>query len=324
MFCMKCGAQLPDDARLWAMCGTRLGAGGGAPTAAAAAAPRTIGDAGAKELTCPSCGAPIHPVFGEAVITCDYCGGSVTLGGQGWKEINKHTMLPLKVADLAAATQVVRETVDEGFFHRHDFEESKVVETKLSFIPFWVLPASASTTYQYQAVAASVGATVGTIAAAEVLGSALGGGRRGGGFIPIPILAGPVVSPNRSATISGQYEYPVIAVKALAAYQPKEYRFELGDRTLFDRKSLPAGSPVLNGDLTEEAAKGAAKAYVQQLQSEAAHKKHSMISNLSTQVDISDGELLHAPIWIFRLERKGKEYTIVLDAHAGRVVRTIE
>ena len=326
MFCAKCGTQLPDDAVFCSKCGHATGAGAGAPAGAPAAAPAAAappaGDTGTQELKCPSCGAPIHPTFGETVITCDYCGGSVTLGGQGWKEINKHTMLPLKVTDPAAALKVVHASVDEGFFHRHDFEQSKVDEGKLSYVPFWVLPASASTTFQYQAVAASVAGTVGTIAAAEVLGSALGGGRRGG-FMPIPILAGPVVNPTRSETISGQYEYPVIAVKAMGAYQPREYQFGLTDRTFFDKKSIPDGTPVLNGDLSEDAAKGAARAYVQTLQSEEAHKKHSMVSNLNCQVTISDGELLHVPIWLFQLERKGTRQTIVVDGHAGRVIRTV-
>ncbi len=197
------------------------------------------------------------------VISCDYCGGSVTLGGGGWKEISKHTMLPLKVTDSAAALKAVQAYVDAGFFHRHDFEESKIVEEKLSFVPFWVVPASASTTYQYQAVATSVGATVGTMAAGAVLGSVLGGRAEDVASRWSRSSTGPVVNPNRSETISGQYEYPVVAVKAMTAYQPKDYEFGLADRSFFDKKGIPAGTPVLNGDLGEDAAQHAAQAYVQ-------------------------------------------------------------
>jgi hypothetical protein len=329
IYCVKCGTQLPDDAQFCAKCGTSVahGGGGAAPgaPAAPAAAPSgpTVAPAGAQELKCPACGAPIKPVFGEMVITCDYCGGSVTLGGQGWKEIQKHTMLGLKVADQAAALAVVRGYVDQGFMHRHDFEESKLSDAKLSYVPFWVLPVSASTTYQYQAVATSVGATVGTMAAAELLGSALGGNRGGGGFLFMPVMAGPVVNPNRSETISGQYEYPVIAVKSMSAYQPKDYQFALGERALFDRKAIPDGTPILNGDLGEDAARFSANAFVQQLQSEAAHKKHSMVSKLETKVDISEGELLHVPIWYFQLDRKGAKSMVLIDGHANRVIRTV-
>ncbi len=327
IYCIKCGGQLPDDARFCARCGTPVagaGAAGGASSASAApAAGPTVAPAGVQELKCPSCGAPIKPVFGEMVITCDYCGGTVSLGGAGWKEISKHTMLPLTVVDQAAALASVHTFVDhESIFHRHLFEQSTVAEAKLSYVPFWVVPASASTTYQYQAVAASVGATVGTIAAAELLGGAMGGGRNS--MSVIPIMAGPVVNPTRSETISGSYEYPVVAVKSLGHYQPKDYQFQMDSRALFDRKAIPSGTPVLNGDLGEEAARLAAKAYVEQLQSETAHKKHSMVSNLSTRVDISEGELLHVPIWYFALERKGAKTVVIIDASAGRVIRTME
>jgi hypothetical protein len=325
IFCTKCGTQLPDDARFCSKCGATVGGtgggSGGSVTPPKATASPTIAPAGTQELKCPSCGAPIHPTFGEMVITCDYCGGCVTLGGAGWKEINKHTMLGLKVPDRDAALKVVREYMDQGFLHRHFFEESKLVDARLSYIPFWVMPASASTTYQYQAVATSVGTTVGTIAAGAFLGNALSG--RGGGTTVIPIMGGPVVNPTRSETISGQYEYPVVAVKAMGAYQPKNYQFSLGERALFDKKAIPSGTPVLNGDLGEDAAQHAAKAYVQQLQSEAAHKKHTMISNIRCEVEVTEGELLHVPVWYFQFEHKGEKPVILIDACAGRVIQTV-
>ncbi len=328
IYCTKCGTQLPDDARFCAKCGAAIGAApaGATPSAAApSAAPAagvTIAPAGVQELKCPSCGAPIKPEFGDTVITCDYCGSSVTLGGAGWKEIQRHTMLPLKVADQAAALATARSHVNEGFFHRKFFEESTIVETKLTFVPFWVVPASASTTYTYQAVAASVGATVGTIAAAEILGSALGG-RRGRGVPVIPIMTGPVVNPTRSETISGQYEYPVVAVKSMTQYQPKDYQFQLTERAPFDRKSIPGGTAVLNGDLPEEAARLAAKAYVEQLQSEIVHKKHSVVSNIASRVEISEGELLHVPIWYITLDHKGQREPVLVDANANRVFHAV-
>lgn len=325
-FCMKCGAQVPDGAAFCMKCGNPMGSAGGSPPASpagAAAAPSSppIADAGVQELKCPTCGAPIKPTFGEMVITCEYCGGSITLGGQGWKEISKHTMLPLTVPDRDAALKVVRGYLDQGFLHRHFLEESKLVEERMSFVPFWVVPASATTTFQYQAVATSVGATVGTIAAGALLGSALGGGR--GGFTVIPIMAGPVVNPTRAETISGQYEYPVVAVKAMSAYQPKDYQFSLTDRTFFDRKAIPSTATILNGDLGEDSARYAAEAYVKQLQSEAAHQKHHMVSNLSCQVQVSEGELLHTPIWYFRFEHKNENVTVLIDGNAGRVIRTV-
>src|SRR5271157_256562 len=143
-FCMKCGAQLPDGAAFCMKCGTPLGGAGAPPppppTPSTSSSVAPFAAAGVQELKCPTCGAPIKPVFGEMVISCDYCGGSVTLGGQGWKEISKHTLLPLKVPDQAAALKAVHEFLDTGFMHRHAFEESTMVEARLSYVPFWVMP----------------------------------------------------------------------------------------------------------------------------------------------------------------------------------------
>lgn len=325
MNCPSCHAALPEGARFCYACGQPIGTGTSAPSPApkASAPAPPIASAGVQMLKCPACGAPITPVFGEMVITCTYCGGSVTLGGAGWKEISKHSMLAPRITDRAQALKVVHDALDTGLFHRHDFEESSITEEKLSFVPFWIIPTSATTTYQYQDIAVGIGSTVGSIAAAELLGSALGGGRGGGGMMMMPIMMGPAVNPTRSDTLTGSYEYPVVAVKGLAAYQPREYEFALSERGFFDRKSLPDGALVLNGDLGEDAAQHSARSYVLQLQSDAVHKRHHMVSKIQSTADIADGELLHVPIWYFQLTRKGQKSMILIDAHAGRVIRTV-
>lgn len=330
MNCPRCGASLPDGARFCLSCGLALSGGSGpasAPPPPSGGAPGPSGGpslapAGVTALKCPSCGAPITPVFGEMVITCDYCGASVSLGGNGWKEISKHTMLAPTLTNPAAAVKIVHDFLDQGLFHRNAFEESKVLEQKLSFVPFWVVPASASTTFEYQDIAVGVGGTVASIAAAELLGSALSG-RRGGGFLAVPIVTGPPVNPTRADSISTTYEYPVVAVKGMSNYQPKNYQFALSDRTFFDKKQVPDGSAILNGDLGEDAARHAAQSYVTQLQAEAAHQKHHMVSKLQTNVEVSEGELLHVPVWYYLLERKGQRTVILIDAHAGRIIQTV-
>ncbi len=324
MFCPKCGKAVPEGAQFCMACGAPIPTGNGpssgnAPTTTVA----PLAPTGASEFKCPSCGAPVHPVFGEMVITCEYCGASVSLGGSGWTAIQKHSMLALKLADANAALEAVRRSMDVGLLHRKAFEESTVTQQKLSFVPYWVLPVSAVTNYQYQDIAASVGSTVGTIAAADMLGGMLGGGRGGGGFMMMPIMMGPTVGSTRQSTISKAYEYPVVAVKALTAYQPHDYQFALEERGLFDRKGIPDGTPILNGDLGEDAARHSAQAFVTQLQSEEAHRQHHMVSNLTAKVEVSEGELLHVPIWHFLLERKGQKSIVLVDAHSGAVIRTV-
>lgn len=325
MNCPNCGTALPDGARFCYSCGRNLGGGAAAPPAPApppaAAPPASSG--GPVALKCKSCGAPLHPTFGDMVVSCEYCGASVSLAGGSWKDISKHSMLVPKVMDSAAALEVVRQYMDQGMFHRHDFEDSQVVQSKLSFVPFWVVPVSASTTFQYQDLVASVGGTVATMAAAELLGSALERGRGGGGFLPFPVMMGPAVNPTRSDSISKQYEYPVVAVKGMTSYQPKNYEFNLSERSFFDKKSIPSSAQVLNGDLGEDAAQHAAQAYVAEAQAAEAHAKHHMVSSLQTQSQFSDAELLHVPIWYFLLDHKGDKHAVLVDAQAGRVIQTV-
>ena len=327
MNCPNCGTALPADARFCYACGASIGGGpaasAGPPPPPPPAPPKAAAaPSGATSFKCPSCGGPLAPVFGEMVITCDYCGSCVALGSGGWKEINKHTVLPPKITTAQQALDAVHAYLDTGFFHRKAFEESTLVEQRLSFVPFWVVPVSATTNYVYTDVAVAAGSTIATVAAAELLGSALGG-RRGGGFVPVPVMMGSPVNSSRQDTIVGQYEFPVVAVKAMSAYQPKDYKFALADRTFFDKKVIPDGVSVLNGDLGEDSAQHAAKSFVTQLQTEAAHKKHTMVSKLQCNVDAGEGELLHVPIYYYLMDRKGAKTTILIDGHAGQVIQTV-
>jgi double zinc ribbon protein len=332
MNCTQCGAALPPNARFCYACGAPAynPAAPGAPppppppppatagTVTTAAGGPTIAPAGAQAIKCPNCGAPVHPTFGDMVITCDYCGSSVTLGGAGWKQIQKHTMLVAKMTSRDDALKLVQAFMDQGFLHRRAFEDSKIVEEKLSYVPFWIVPVAATTTYTYQDVAVSVGSTVATMAASELLGSALTGNR---GTV-VPIMTGPVVNPTRSATLSSNLEFPVVAAKGMTAYQPRNYAFNLTDRAIFDRKKIPDGAPVLNGDIGEDAAQHAAQVYVTQLQAEQAHRAHRMVSALKTDLQLSEAELLHVPIFYFLLEHKGARQPMLVDAQAARIMPT--
>jgi hypothetical protein len=80
---------------------------------------------------------------------------------------------------------------------------------------------------------------------------------------------------------------------------------------------------VLNGDIGEDVAKSQAKTLVDQLQSEKAHAKYHMIQQLTTESDVGDVELLHAPIWFARYDHKGKKIVLVIDANSGRVINSL-
>ncbi|HUI86246.1 MAG TPA: zinc ribbon domain-containing protein [Nitrososphaerales archaeon] len=349
MFCPKCGAQLPDDAGFCYKCGTRIEGSGPAQQTSAPSQP-VLAPGSATSLKCPSCGAPISPKFGEMIITCEYCGSSVSLANDGWKSIQKHTVLPAKVATVDQVNGIITPLMDKGLLHRHLHEDSTQEEMSLSYVPYWIVDVSARTSVVAVNEMAQIGQTATTAALMGVILGGIGGGMGGGGgfggrrrALGLPSIGlGSVLGASafgqirafgmgfgygggtmKAEQMDANYNFPVVALKALTEYQPKEYQFNLQERALFDMTKIPKGVKVLNGDIGEEVAKSQAKTLVDQLQSQKAHAKYHMIQRLTTESDVGDVELLHAPIWFARYDHKGKKIILVVDANSGRVINSL-
>src|SRR3989454_12024778 len=146
MYCLKCGSQLPDDAAFYSKCGARTNSSvqnsQTQSNSASVAATQILAPSNAQSLKCPSCGAPIAPKFGEMIITCEYCGSSMTLGSGGWANIQKQTMLPLTIQSTDEISSRVKSMMDRGMLHRHLQESSSLEEMTLSVVPYWVVNVS--------------------------------------------------------------------------------------------------------------------------------------------------------------------------------------
>ena len=331
MYCSKCGAQLPDDAAFCLRCGTNMRPGQSNPAELGVGAAKTaqpIAPSTAASLKCPSCGAPIAPKFGEMIITCEYCGSSITLGSSGWANIEKQTMLPSRIPTSQDIASRVRSMMDRGLLNRHLQESSTLEEMTLSVVPYWLVGVSARTSLVATDMVAE-GATVATTAA---LFGVLGGGRRGG--FGGPLLEGTLLGSMMGGGIGGggmkkaiqmneNYDFPIVALKALTMYQPHDYQFALGDVALFDISKYPKGVKILNGDISEDAAKYQARTLVDELQSQKAHAKYHMIQQITSQEDITDAELLHVPIWFVRSDHKSNKIVLVVDGNSGNVINSL-
>jgi hypothetical protein len=285
------------------------------------------------------------------VITCEYCGYGVTLGNQGWTNIQKQTMLTLKVATVEQVNSIIRPMMDKGLLHRHLHEDSKQEEMSLTYVPYWIVSVSARTSITAANETAQLAQTATTAALMGVIfggmaggfGGGRGGGRRrlfeggvgtGGlftgalGLAGMPIMAwgmgmGRGGGMRRTEQMDANYNFPVIALKALTDYQPHDYQFNLEGRELFDVSKLPKGVKILNGDISEDVAKSQAKTLVDQLQSQKAHAKYHMIQSIQTDSDVGDVELLHVPVWFAKFDHKGNKIVLVIDANSGRVINSV-
>lgn len=346
MYCPKCGAQLPDDASFCYKCGARTnlaGTGDSSSAQAAGTSKNIIAPSGVTSIKCPNCGAPIAPKFGEMIITCQYCGSAVSLGTEGWSSIQKQTMLPLKIATADDLKGLIKPMMDKGLLHRHLQENSTQEEMTLSYVPYWIVSVSARTSIIATNEAQVIGQTATQAALMGVIFGGMGGGfgRRAYfdsrianqlfngtfGLKPTMMFGFGMGMGGGGATKSEQmdenYSFPVVALKALTAYQPRDYQFDLSNRTLFDITKIPKDIHVLNGDIGEDVAKSQAKTLVDQLQSEKAHSKYHMIQRINTESDVGDVELLHAPIWFSKFDHKGKKIVLVVDANSGRLINSM-
>lgn len=340
-YCSRCGSQIPDDASFCHRCGTAVSSSAAAqPTAAPASSgssPRreVLAPSGAVSLKCPSCGAPLSPRFGEMLITCEYCGSGVTLGSEGWTNIQKHTMLPLKVTDKEVVGSTIHALMNEGLLRWHVWERSTLEDMSLSYVPYWIVSVSART----RIVAVDTASQVATVAAtAAILGAAAAGagdhGRRSGGSALDAAILGGVVAGNIGRTggaasikayqLNENHNYPVVALRAFAELQPHDFEFALQERQLFEPSKLPGGVKVLNGDVGEDDAKQQARTLVDQLQSQKAHDKYHMIQQINTEIDVGEAELLHVPVWVGRyLFKRRKKIVVIVDGNSGFPIHTI-
>jgi hypothetical protein len=280
------------------------------------------------------------------VITCEYCGYGITLGNQGWTNIQKQTMLTLKVATVEQVNSIITPMMDKGLLHRHLHEDSKQEEMSLTYVPYWIVSVSARTTVTAADQTAQIAQAATTAALMGVIFGGMGGGFRGGrrllesgigtgglltgasGLGGIRIMAfgmgmGRGGGMRKTEQMDANYNFPVIALKALTDYQPRDYQFNLEGRELFDVTKLPKGVKILNGDISEDVAKSQAKTLVDQLQSQKAHAKYHMIQSIHTDSDVGDVELLHVPVWFAKYDHKGNKIVLVIDANSGRVINSV-
>jgi len=270
------------------------------------------------EMGCKKCGAPMKIPFGTSVFTCEYCGNSMTVGGDGgnWKEIQKHTMLLNKLTPEQVSIEA-KKWMDSGILRVGVSKSAVIGQMELKYVPYWIIPANGITNYT-----GKKGMGLSGIKSAMNQGSQgnIGGlamGLLGGGFDRMMNNgnARPV-----SSSINRSYNLPVIAARGLEQYEIKDYQFSVMEKQLFDPGKI-AGAKVLNGDVSEAEAKDKSKGMIAEVQEKEANNQLDFVQSMSTNVSVQDGELLHAAIWFIDYTIEGKTYIILIDGSNGKIIK---
>uniref|UniRef100_A0A7J3V0R1 Arrestin-like N-terminal domain-containing protein n=1 Tax=Candidatus Methanosuratincola petrocarbonis (ex Vanwonterghem et al. 2016) TaxID=1867261 RepID=A0A7J3V0R1_9CREN len=302
-------------------------AGSAAFSPGSSAAPSDVQGAAAKAgpseeqvpTNCPRCGAPFAVSQEDIFVTCRYCGYSMTIASR--QRLGKHSMIETRLFRQQVA-EAAKRYMDKGIFRIGVAKEAVITNIVLRYLPFWIFRANTTTSFR-GTVGGGLGAPVGgsEAQAAEVLGRIIIAGAdaymrsRGG---PGARIGYSQSAPRPVAqTFSNSYVWPVLARSSLIS-EVNFYEIPAEKKIPFDQGKLPAEAEFLKPEMSEEEAKLKARAEIEAKERQIASRKVSVLETISTTLYLSEGELIHAPVWFVYYTIKGDNYVIAIDGCEGR------
>ncbi len=280
-----------------------------------------------QNLKCNSCGAPMKPSAGLALIVCEYCGAVTTMGVAGAQVFQKHFMLDSRVSN-EQALEAGGHWLNKGVFRRKVAERSELGQVTLKFVPYWIVPTSVVADFQ-GTKNVGAGAGVGMMAhgdtgAKKAAGAALfaltmAAAAAGAQNRQQPVQTQPQVVRVRDR-IQMQYNIPIVAVRGYSKYQPEDgFQFQVQDKLDFDKRQT-GGVEVMSGDVAEAEGKAQAASLAHKFAEKEAKKRVDTLESIQVYPTTYDGELVHAPVWFMEYAHKGKQMYIAIDGHSGQVM----
>ncbi|UCE96451.1 MAG: hypothetical protein JSV51_02265 [Candidatus Bathyarchaeota archaeon] len=270
--------------------------------------------------SCTKCGAPLKVTQEDLIVTCRYCGFTISTGTS--EEIKMHSMLENHLLTQQAA-EAAKKFMDKGLFRVGVSRDAKITGIKLRYIPFWVFITDAETSFK---------GTTGTGFSGEMrqVQDALSSKReskfkRFGKILQAGASAFmEAQQKNRrpravSYTFSSHYIWPILGRKTMIS-EIKYYDVPAAKKIPFDVGKIPKDADFLNTELNEEEAKTRIIAEVEAKERLVAGGKVDVLESCNTQVETGEGELIHAPIWFVNYNIKGENYAILVDGCDGKVL----
>ncbi|KPV63104.1 MAG: hypothetical protein AOA65_1498 [Candidatus Bathyarchaeota archaeon BA1] len=235
-----------------------------------------------QEIRCSHCGAPIRFNPGEIITTCRYCGFTQVIE-TGKAFTFEHSMI-LNKYDPTQAEELVRNWMRSGFLKPGDLvRSSKVLEKSLMYLPFWIIPVTATSTYK-------------------------------GVF---ERLAPPVLKEGK---IEKKYNWLILARRA-TEFPTREYDVPIEGKIPYDFRKIEGFAKVLNSEMEKGEAVELARQQIESHHQFLAQQDVDKIIEMKTELLIGDSVYLHAPTWFIIYEYKGKRYRIILDGATGAAIK---
>jgi DNA-directed RNA polymerase subunit RPC12/RpoP len=269
---------------------------------------------------CSRCGAPFNVTQEDLVITCRYCGFTVTVASR--EEIKRHSMLENRLFSQQAA-EAAKKFMDKGVFRVGVSKDSQITNVKLRYVPFWVCQANTST---FLRGVTGTGIMGEIHQAEEAVGDKRSSGLAKFGKL---VLAGAKAyaetqqkdrkPQNVSYSFSNNYIWPTLARRTMIS-EINYYDVPAARKIPFDVGKIQQDAEFLNIELSEEEAKAKVRTEVEAKERLIASGKVDTLQECNVNVALGEAELVHAPVWFVQYTLGGENYVIVVDGCEGKVL----
>ena len=270
--------------------------------------------------SCTRCSAPISPSQEDLIITCRYCGYTISVATQS--EIKNHSMLENRLL-TQQAVEAAQKYMDKGILRSGVSKNAQITNAKLRFIPFWVFPANTTTQLSGvtgQGISGEIHQAQGALSDKRSSKLSKFGKLVLAGASAYAEMQQKDRKPrNVVLNFSNYYVWPMLARKTMIN-EINFYDVPAAKKIPFDAGRIPSDAEFLNTEFNEEEAKGRVKPEVDAKERLIASGKVDTLQSCSTNVTIGEGELVHAPIWFVQYSLGGDNYVILVDGCEGKVL----
>jgi hypothetical protein len=236
----------------------------------------------AQNIRCSHCGAPVDFNPGELIATCKYCGFTTVIEtGQAFNF--EHSLL-LNNYSLEQITALVRDWMRSGFMKPGDLpRKSKIVESSLVYLPFWIVTVQSQTKYK-------------------------------GIFERIsPAIV-------KEGQIQKEYNWLVLARQA-ADFPTREYDVPLAGKIPYDFRKIEGFAKLLNSEIDRDQALELTRQQIDMHHQFLLQQEVDKIIESTTTIDLKQLVYLHAPVWFIKYDYKNNQYNMIVDGSSGSVIK---
>jgi len=236
----------------------------------------------ADSIRCSHCGAPVEFKPGEIIATCKYCGFTTVIEtGQAFNF--EHSLL-LNNYSPDQIEGLVLDWMRSGFMKPGDLaKKAKITEKNLTYLPFWVVSAEATTKYKgiFERIAPAI---------------------------------------VKEGQIQKDYNWLVLAREA-AGFPTREYDVPLAGKIPYDFRRIEGFAKLLNSEMERDQAVEVAKQQIDSHHRFLLQQDIDKIVEATTTVTLKQILYLHAPVWFIKYEYKGNTYRMIIDGSSGMVLK---